>query len=396
MCAETVPAPAPPIDADALRASDFPWTAETIYLNNASIGPLPERTLQALDAFNRRRTMPFTLPDRDLFGTLTTSRRLVSQLLSVAPEEIALTVNTGFGLSVIARALPLERGDRVLVSDKEFPANVYPWMRLREIGVEMELVPTTADGWPDEMRLLERLADPRVRVLAVSLVQFSNGYLADLAALSDATRRTGAYLVVDAIQGVGQIPVDLSRTQVDVLSCGAQKWLLSPWGSGFVYVRRELIPRLSPPVTGWMAFEGTDDFTRLTSYHDTLRGDARRFELITLPYQDFAGMNASLGLVHELGVRRIADHLQTLHAPVLDWADRTGVRVASPRGARGTGILCIAPPEVDRVFRALKAARIICSLREGAIRLSPHAYNTVAEMERVVEVLAAESGRTTA
>ena len=103
-------------------------------------------------------------------------------------------------------------------------------------------------------------------------------------------------------------------------------------------------------------------------------------------------MNASLGLVHELGVRRIAEHLQALHAPVLDWADRTGVQVASPRGARGTGILCVALPEVDRAFRALKAARIICSLREGAIRLSPHAYNTVAEMERVVEVLDGESG----
>ena len=393
MSAETVPVPARPIDADALRASDFPWTAETTYLNNASIGPLPERTVRALETFNRRRAMPFTLPDRDLFGTLAASRRLVSRLLSVTPEEIALTVNTGFGLSVIARALPLERGDRVLVSDKEFPANVYPWMRLREIGVEMELVPTTADGWPDEARLLERLADPRVRVLAVSLVQFSNGYMVDLAALSDATRRAGAYLVVDGIQGVGQIPLDLGRTQVDVLACGGQKWLLSPWGSGFVYVRRELITRLSPPVTGWMAFEGTDDFTRLTSYHDMLRGDARRFELITLPYQEFAGMNASLELVHELGVHRIAERLRTLHAPVLDWADRTGVRVTSPRGARGTGILCLAPPEVDRVFRALKAARIICSLREGAIRLSPHAYNTVAEMERVVEVLDGECAR---
>ena len=393
MSAETVPVPAPLIDADALRASDFPWTAETTYLNNASIGPLPVRTVQALEAFNRRRAMPFTLPDRDLFSMLAASRRQVSRLLSVAPEEVALTVNTGFGLSVVARALPLERGDRVLVSDKEFPANVYPWMRLRELGVEMELVPTTADGWPDEARLLERLADSRVRVLAVSLVQFSNGYLADLAALSDATRRAGAYLVVDAIQGVGQVPVDLSRTAVDVLACGGQKWLLSPWGSGFVYVRRELIPRLSPPVTGWMAFEGTDDFTRLTSYPDTLRGDARRFELITLPYQDFAGMNASLELIQELGVRRIAEHLQALHAPVLDWADRTGVRVASPRGARGTGILCLAPAEVDRAFCALKSARIICSLREGAIRLSPHAYNTVAEMERVVEVLDGEFAR---
>jgi cysteine desulfurase / selenocysteine lyase len=387
MSAEAVHVQAVPIDSAALRAAEFPWTAETTYLNHASIGPLPERTRAALDAFNRRRTMPFNLPDRDLFATMTTSRRLISDLLSVTPEEIALAVNTGYGLSVIARALSLESGDRVLVSDKEFPANVYPWMRLRELGVEMELVPTTSDGWPDEPRLLERLSDPRVRVLAISLVQFSNGYLADLAALSAATRRAGVFLVVDGIQGVGQVPLDLGRIEVDVLACGGQKWLLSPWGSGFIYVRRALIPRLSPPVTGWMAFEGTDDFTRLTSYHDTLRGDARRFELITLPYQDFAGMNASLGLVHELGVERIAAHLRLLHVPVLEWADKAGVRVVSPRGLRGSGIICVAPDRVDQAYRALKAARVICTVREGAIRLSPHAYNTVAEMERVVEVL---------
>ena len=155
-------------------------------------------------------------------------------------------------------------------------------------------------------------------------MQFSNGYCVDLAALSAATRRTGAYLVVDAIQAVGQVPVDLRRTPVDVLACGGQKWLLSPWGSGFVYVRRDLIGELSPSVTGWMAFEGTDDLTRLTTYNDTLRGDARRFELITLPYQDFAGMNASLGLVLELGVERIQAHLRRLHQPVLAWAERSG------------------------------------------------------------------------
>ncbi|MFL5494554.1 MAG: aminotransferase class V-fold PLP-dependent enzyme [Gemmatimonadales bacterium] len=382
-----VPGALAALDVTALRAREFPWTADTIYLNNASIGPLPERTRLVLEEFNRRRTMPFRLPDRDLFGTLTESRRLLAQLLSVTPGEIALTVNTGFGLAVAARALPLHPGDVVLVSDREFPANVYPWMRLRESGIIMELVPTTAEGWPDEARLLQRLEDPRVRVLAVSLVQFSSGYLADLAALSSATRRTGAYLVVDAIQAIGQVPLDLSRIPVDVLACGGQKWLLSPWGSGFLYVRRELIPALDPPVTGWMAFEGTDDLTRLTRYDDTLRADARRFEQITLPYQDFAGMNASLGLLLELGVERISEHLRRLHEPFLRWAERGGGRIVSPRDSHRSGILAVAPGAVERAFQRLKAARIICSLREGSIRLSPHAYNTLEEMERVVEVL---------
>jgi selenocysteine lyase/cysteine desulfurase len=370
-----------------LRAREFPWTSDRIYLNNASIGPLPERTRLVLEAFNRKRAAPYLLPDRELFATMAESRRLAAELVGAGPEEIGLTINTGFGLSLAARALPLKAGDIVLTSDREFPANVYPWMLLKENGIQLELTPTTPEGWPDEARLLERLRDPRVRVLAISLVQFSNGYMVDLGRLSAATRASGTYLVVDAIQGVGQVPVDLSKTPVDVLSCGAQKWLLSPWGSGFVYVRRELIRELRPSVTGWMAFEGTDDFTRLTQYDDTLRGDARRFELITLPYQEFAAMNASLGLLLDLGISRIAEHLRALHVPVLKWAERCGVQLASPTGANGSAILCVAPPDVGAAFRALKAARVVCGMREGAIRLSPHFYNTVDEMERVAEVL---------
>jgi selenocysteine lyase/cysteine desulfurase len=377
----------PGYDIGELRRTEFPWTQDTIYLNNASVGPLPERTRVVLDRFNRRRAAPFQLPDRDLFATMAESRRLAAKLIGGDPEEIALAINTGFGLSLAARALPLRAGDVVLTSDREFPANVYPWLLLKDIGVTLELAPTTTEGWPNEEYLLERVADPRVRVLAISLVQFSNGYTIDLARLSAATRASDTYLVVDAIQGVGQIPVDVHATPVDVLACGAQKWLLSPWGSGFVYVRRELIRELRPAVTGWMAFEGTDDFTRLTQYNDNLRGDGRRFELITLPYQDFAGMNASLGLLLALGIQRIKDHLHKLHAPVLDWAARSGVQIVSPVGERGSGIICVAPEHVGEAFRALKSAQVVSSLREGAIRLSPHAYNTVDEMERVAEIL---------
>lgn len=374
-------------DLAALRAQEFPWTSETTYLNNASIGPLPERTRLVLETFNRKRAAPFQLPDRELFATMAESRRLAAELIGATPEEIGLTINTGFGLSLAARALPLESGDIILTSDREFPANVYPWMLLKDRGISLELTPTTDEGWPDEAQLLERLRNPRVRVLAISLVQFSNGYTVDLARLSAATRASGTYLVVDAIQGVGQIPVDLRKTPVDVLACGAQKWLLSPWGSGFLYVRRDLIGELRPAITGWMAFEGTDDFSRLTQYDDTLRRDARRFELITLPYQDFAGMNVSVRLLLDVGIPVIAEHLRSLHAPLLEWASRCGVRVVSPRGDRASGILCIAPADVGAAFQALKAARVVCGMREGAIRLSPHLYNTLDEMRRVVDIL---------
>jgi selenocysteine lyase/cysteine desulfurase len=372
----------------SLRASEFPWTAETVYLNNASIGPIPERTRRLLDAFNAKRTAPHLLPDRDLFAGLQAARDTAARLVNADTGEIALATNTGYGLHLAARALPLERGDKIVVSDREFPAVVYPWLMLRKLGIDVVMAPCTPQGWPDEDFLLNAVRDPRVRVLAVSFVQFSNGYRVDLKKLSAATREHDTYLVVDGIQGVGNSVLDVRDTPVDVLACGGQKWLLSPWGSGFVYVRKELIPTLEPAITGWMAFEGTDDFSRLTEYNPTFRSDARRFEMITLPYQDFYGFTQSVDMLLEIGIPEIALVTRSLHEPVLKWADARGVRVVSPRDERHrSAILCIAPTHAVDAFHALKRAHVVASLREGGIRLSPHFYNTMEEMERVVDVL---------
>ena len=372
----------------SLRASEFPWTADTTYLNNASTGPIPERTRRALDEFTAKRTAPHLLPDRELFAGLAAARLGVAQLINADPSEIALATNTSWGLNLAARALPLKPGDIVLVSDKEFPANVYPWLMLRDQGITVEMTRCNAQGWPDEEHLLERLRDPRVRVLAVSFVQFSNGYRADLKKLSAACRANGTYLVVDGIQGVGNSVLDVRETPIDILSCGGQKWLLSPWGSGFVYVRKELIAALAPSVVSWMAFEGTDDFSRLTEYNPTFRADARRFEMITLPYQDFVGMTTSLGMLLEIGVRDIAEVTRAVQEPIVKWARENNVRITSPvENGHRSAILCIAPPKPAEAYHGLKRARVVCSLREGAIRLSPHCYNTMEEMEKVIEVL---------
>src|SRR5437870_126751 len=168
-----------------------------------------------------------------------------------------------------------------------------------------------------------------------------------------ACRANGTFLVVDGIQGVGNSVLDVRETPVDILACGGQKWLLAPWGSGFVYVRRELISVLEPAVAGWMAFEGTDDFSRLTEYNPTFRSDARRFEMVTLPYQDFYGMTASVGMLAELGIRDIAEHTRALHEQVWQWADANGVRIASARDeAHRSAIVYLAP---DRAAEGLHA-----------------------------------------
>ncbi|HET8762354.1 MAG TPA: aminotransferase class V-fold PLP-dependent enzyme, partial [Gemmatimonadales bacterium] len=215
-------------DPRALREAEFSELGETIYLNSASTGPLPERSRRALEIFNQRRGAPHLLPDEEVFAMLDHTRALIARLLNASAEEIALTLNTSFGLNLAAMGLPLAAGDVVVFSDREFPANAYPWLSLAERGVMVERVPVMASGWPDEDRLVERMHDPRVRVVAVSLVQFSNGYAVDLARLSAESRATDTWLVVDGIQGVGQLPVDLKKTPVDVMAVGGQKWLLGP------------------------------------------------------------------------------------------------------------------------------------------------------------------------
>ena len=379
--------PAVSYDVNALRAAEFPWTRERVFLNHASTGPIPERTRRALHEFTDDRTTLRRLPDQTLQAILADARVRAARLINADVGEVALATNTSFGLNLAARMLPFEPGDSVIVSRDEFPANVFPWRQLGDRGVRLELLPVTAEGWPDEALMLERMRDPKVRALAVSHVQFHNGYRVDLARLSAAARASGTWLVVDSIQALGQLPFDVRETPVDILSCGGQKWLLSPWGSGFFYVRRELIAELVPPFAGWSAFEGTDNYTTLCDYSGELRRDARRFELITLPFQDLLGMCRSLDLLDELGPERIEAHLWAIGEPVRDWAVRHGVRLASPVGDRGSGMLCVPAGAVPGVLPALSEAGVVASIREGALRLAPHCYNTVEELAQVVEIL---------
>src|SRR5689334_21876163 len=226
-----------PYDIARLREQEFPWadTERTIYLNHASTGPLPQRTVRVAEEWARLRTMPHRIGEELEFGTLARARELAANLLNATPAEIAIAVNTTFGINLAAFALPLQSGDVVLTPDHEFPANVYPWMQLaKRRGVIYRRIPCV-DGVVDEDRLRRDLDDPAVKAVSVSWVGFSSGYMVDLVALGRACRASGTYFIVDAIQGLGARSLDVRAAQIDILACGAQKWLLGPWGAGFVY-----------------------------------------------------------------------------------------------------------------------------------------------------------------
>jgi selenocysteine lyase/cysteine desulfurase len=376
-------------DVDRLRREEFPWAAagEAVYLNAASTGPLPERTLRAQAEFSRKRAAPHRLSHEDQFGVLDRCRELVAELMGAELESVALSVNTGAGINLAAWGLPLGAGSVVVIPDLEFPANVYPWMAAARVrGYDVRLVPAR-DGLLDEDGVLAALDEPGARVLSLSWVGFSTGFVADVQRLSDACRARGIWLVIDAMQGAGVLPIDLRRTHVDVLACGGQKWLLSPWGSGFTIVHPDLIDVLSPQPVSWMAVRGSDDFSALVQYDLAWRDGARRFEQITVPFQDFAGMAASLELLRELGHTDVHAHVAARAAELADGARASGVHVVTPAGRRA-GIVTVRPRDVRSTSERLRDARVVHSVREGTIRLSPHCYTTSEEIRTALGALA--------
>ena len=378
------------IDVAALRRAEFPWAdrTERVYLNNASTGPLTQRGVRAAQEIIDDRVEPFRIDDEKNFAMLDRTRDLIARLIGATRGEIALMTNTTYGINIAARALPLEKGDVVLVHDREFPANVYPWLALESRGVTLRRIPP-AGALPDEEALIAAIDDPAVKVVSVSWIAFSTGFRSDLRRIGRLCRERGIWFVVDAIQGLGADFLDVRECAIDVLACGGQKWLLSPWGTGFAYVREELVQRLEPHAVGWMAVKGSDDFTRLLDYDLTWREDARRFEVITIPFQDFAGFAASLELFHELGPRAVAARVASLAGQIVRWAEASrDVTLVTPRDpAHRAGIVSVVTRDSAADSARLKKAGVAHSLREGALRLAPHVYNTSAEVERALAIL---------
>lgn len=378
-------------DLEALRREEFPWAAagETIFLNHASTGPLPARSVRALEEWAHLRANPHRIAHDLQFGTLARGRELAARLIGADASEIALATNTTYGINLAAFSLPLAAGDVVLTPNFEFPANVYPWMALAERrGIEYRRL-DCHEGVLDPERLARELEDKRVRAVSVSWVQFASGARVNLTTLGTLCKERGVYFVVDAIQGVGPLTLDVRETPIDILACGAQKWLLSPWGSGFLYVRKSLIEQLEPHDVSWLAVRGADDFSRLTDYELAWRADARRFEFITLPFQDFAGMNASLELFFEIGLDDVSAHTLELADHIVRWTQaRDDVDLVTPSAPhRRGGVVAVRPRDARAASERLTKANVAHSLREGSIRLSPHFYNTVDEVQAALDII---------
>jgi selenocysteine lyase/cysteine desulfurase len=374
-----------------LLAAEYPRTGDGIFLNSAAQGILPRRTLDAMARFEAERAYPNRIDDAILLDVETTCRERVARLVGATPELVGLAVNTSEGINVASLHLPLSRGERVLVARGEFPANVYPWLSLGRRGVETVFLEKEG-AHLDVEQVAEMLdADPAIRAVSMSLVQFSNGHRNPVEAVGRACKERGVYFVVDGMQGLGAVELDWSELYADVLACGGQKWLCAPWGSGFFVVAEWMCADVDPVRVGWLQVAGARNYQSLCDYELRFERDARRFEVGTYPYTALLGLSESLDLIDTLGVARIAAHSRALLARLEEGLFALGATVVSCMMPDcRSSILCFRADDeaaTRTIHGGLLAGGVTCALREGSIRLSPHFYNTAGEIDRVLEMV---------
>lgn len=369
---------------------NFPLTDQNkgiTYLNSASTGPLCRPVREALERYYDAAQFLVSEHDTAAFADLEKIRKLGAKFIGADSDEIGFGFHTGFGLNIAAFGLPLKQGDEILLSDIEFPSNVYPWLALRERGIDIRFI-ESSDHFFD-IDKFERAIGSKSRVLSLSFVQFFNGYKNDLKKIGEICRKHGLYFVVDGIQGCGHQILDIHECQVDIFSTGAQKWLLSPLGTGYFYVRRELQNNLQMPFASWLSVDWKLNFGDLFHYDLPYFDSARKFEMGTYPYAHVHAMAAALELIDNLGVENIQKHNHSLLDILIDYlkSSNTYTVVSSLDKNHRSSILSFTSSRAGDLFQELKSRKVICSFRQGAIRIAVHLFNDESDIRRLLDVL---------
>lgn len=371
-----------------LPRDQFPVAERYRYLNHAGVAPLPRCAADAakefLDDFVRRGAVRFESWEKRMEAV----RSSAARLLGVPSTDVAFVKNTTEGLGFVANGMPWKEGDRVLVPNHEFPSTIYPWLSLRDFGVQVDLLEPVGPGWTLPLELFERaLVEQPTRLVAVSWVQFGRGWRTDLAALARLCHDHGALLCADAIQGLGVLPAQLQEWDVDFAMADAHKWMLGPLGTGVLYVaerNRELLRPLEP---GWASVVHREEWDNLELIYDA---SARRFEGGSQTLETIMEMGASLDLLLEAGIDEIWRHVDSLADRATDGLEASGATVLSDRSPQGrSGIVTFGIPGHDAttVWEKLDAQRIICSARGGGVRIAPHGYNTAEEIDTLIDAV---------
>jgi selenocysteine lyase/cysteine desulfurase len=374
---------------EALRRREFPICARKIYCAHAADAPLPRRVADAMRDSIERASTDARQYEMEL-AAIAKTREVVARLLGAQVDEISFTGPTSSGLNVIANGLDWEKGDEVVCYLDDYPANVYPWLALERHGVKPVLLETARLG-EITPEIMERALTDRTKLVALSSANYCSGYRIDLDGIGALCAERGVLFSVDAIQTLGVFPVALER--IDFLSAGAQKWMLGPSGAGILFVKKSRHELLRPTtIGGWNVQSPNFIAQREIRYAP----GGQKFEPGAYTHNAIAGLGAAVELLLEAGPAEVEEQIRALTQLLRDQIAPAGFEFLSPSDEKDrSGIVTFRHPRIssEQFAEALAKNDIVASLRfdradRAWLRVSPHFYNTTAEIDRLAEVLA--------
>lgn len=359
---------------------EFPVRGRYVYFNHAAIAPLPRRVADAISAYTENSRDRGAADWRDWYARIEKTREAAARFIGGEKSGLAFLPSTSWGLNLVAHAFPWKTGDNVVGDDIEFSSNVYPWMLLAGRGVEYR--PAKSRAGRVTLDDIAAAIDARTRVVAVSWVAFHNGWVFPIEEIGSFCRERGILFVLDAIQGLGALPIDLRDTPVDVLVADAHKWLLGPEACAIFHVAEEARDRVPPPFGGWWNVRAPGSFL---DYRLDFFAGGRRYEAGTLPTAQILGLAAALELLEEVGAENVRNRILATNAALAGCLSELGWTISSPEPLR-SGILAAVPPGKDAraTARHLESCGVIVAPREGAVRFSPHFYNGDEEVRKIL------------
>lgn len=367
---------------------------DAVYLNVAAQAPIPRVAAKALETAAGWKKLPHEIPDAEYFGLPDRVRALLARMLGGKPQEFAITTGASAGLVAAAMGIDFKPDDEVLLARGEFPAHVTTWAPLAAAGRLRVKTVSPADRFITADDFLAQIG-PRTRLVSVSLVRFDDAARLDAARVAAACHSAGAFLLLDVSQCAGAMPLDVAALGADFLVCAGYKWLLGPYGTGFFWVREDLIDRMRPGPFYWKALPGAENFHSLhldPSRAAPLAAHARRWDAPeTSSFFNLSALEASLELILRAGVEAVWQHNARLISAMIARLPLDRCVLASPRDPAARGpYACVAarsPEKTAALYEKLRARKIFVSLREGALRVAPYLFNTLPDVDRFLEVI---------
>lgn len=365
--------------------SYFPYLNNgIIYFNHASTAPISIKVKERIDEFVKERS-EYALDDYWAFKSVADETKdMIGEMINCSGDRIAFLDNTTNGIIWLASGIDWKPGDRIILNDVEFPANVYPFLQLEAKGVEVDFI-KSQNGIVTAEEIISAIK-PETKLISISFVQFLSGYRIDLEKIGKVCKEKGIIFSVDAIQGLGAVRLDVEKFNIDFLASGTQKWLLGLQGLAFIYVQKEFQEKMKSAPIGWLAVK---DAWNLLDFDLATKETAERFQPGTLNNLGIYAFNSSMKLFKEFGFDEIENQVLSNSKYFIDELAKIGYvpPLSTLPEKHLSGIVSFRSENAQNIFDILSQKKIVCSLREGYIRFAPHFYNTKQEIDLVVDTM---------